>query len=120
MTPTRQLGAEGERRAALALEAAGYEVVARNARVSHDELDIIARDGEMWVFVEVKTRRSDAFGAPSEAVTPAKRRKLLRAARAWLLEHAEPDPSWRFDVVSVLFHPAAPPTVEIIRNAFGD
>lgn len=120
MSATQQLGAEGERRAALALEAAGYTLVARNVRVSHDELDIIARDGEMWAFVEVKTRRSDAYGAPDEAITPSKRQKLLRAARSWLLKNAEPDPSWRFDVVTVRFQNGAPPRIEIIRNAFGD
>jgi putative endonuclease len=120
VTASRRLGDEGERRAALALEAAGYEVVARNARVGHDELDIIARDGDMWAFVEVKTRRSDAYGAPDEAVTPAKRQKLLRAARAWLLARGEQDPSWRFDVVTVRFQDGAPPRIEIIRNAFGD
>jgi len=120
VTPRRRLGDEGERRAALALEAAGYEIIARNARVSHDEIDIIARDGEVWAFVEVKARRSDAYGAPDEAITPAKRRKLLRAARAWLLARGERDPSWRFDVVTVRFENGAPPRIEIIRNAFGD
>lgn len=120
MRAVQHLGAEGERRAALALEAAGFEIVAHNARVSHDELDIIAREGDVWVFVEVKARRTDAYGAPSEAVTPAKRKKLLRAARQWLLENAEPDPCWRFDVVSVRFQNGAPPCIEIIRNAFGD
>lgn len=121
MKPARQaLGAEGERRAALALEAAGYAVVERNARVGHDELDIVARDADVWVFVEVKARRGNAYGAPEEAVTPSKQAKLLRAARAWLEAHGIEDVSWRFDVVAVRFLPNAPPLIDIIPNAFAD
>lgn len=116
--PRAALGAEGERRAACALEAAGYEVMERNARVGHDELDIICRHGDAWVFVEVKTRRGDGYGAPDEAVTPRKQEKLTRAALAWLEAHAIPDPDWRFDVVTVRFRNGAPPKVEIIVNAF--
>jgi len=118
--PSRALGIEGERRAALALEREGYRVVARNARAGHDEIDIIARHGDAWVFVEVKTRRSDRYGAPDEAVTPAKQAKLLRAARAWMEANGIEDACWRYDVVTVLFQDGAPPRVEIIPNAFGD
>jgi putative endonuclease len=120
VTDTRRLGDEGERRAALALAAEGYEIVARNARVAHDEIDIIARHEDMWVFVEVKTRRTDTYGAPDEAVTPAKRAKLLRAARAWLEAEEQHDPDWRFDVVTVRLRNGAPPRIKIIKNAFGD
>lgn len=117
--PARQrLGAEGERRACVALVAAGYEVLERNARVAHDELDIVARHGEAWVFVEVKTRRGTGYGAPDEAVTPRKQEKLMRAAQAWLEAHGVHDPEWRFDVVSVRFRDGAVPEVEIIVNAF--
>ncbi|HEY3414292.1 MAG TPA: ribonuclease HII [Armatimonadota bacterium] len=116
--PRAALGAEGERRAALALQAAGYEVLERNARVSHDELDIICRHGEAWVFVEVKTRRGDGYGAPDEAVTQRKQGKLTRAALAWLEAHGIEDPEWRFDVVTVRLQNGAPPRIEIIVNAF--
>jgi putative endonuclease len=120
MTNARRLGDEGERRAARALAAEGYEIVARNVHVGHDELDIVARHGDMWVFVEVKTRRGDAYGAPAEAVTLMKQVKLLRAARAWLQARGESDPDWRFDVVTVLLQNGALPRIEIIPNAFGD
>ncbi|HEY3267765.1 MAG TPA: YraN family protein [Armatimonadota bacterium] len=121
MKPARHLlGQEGERRAARALEAAGYDIVERNARVGHDEIDVVARNGEAWVFVEVKTRRGAGYGAPGEAVTPAKQAKLLRAAAAWLEEHAVPDPVWRFDVVSVTFLDGVAPIIEIVVNAFGE
>jgi ribonuclease HII len=118
--PKQALGAEGERRAALALEGAGYTVVERNARVGHDELDIVCRHEEAWVFVEVKTRRGSGYGAPDEAVTPRKQAKLIRAAQGWLVAHDISDPEWRFDVVAVLFQNGAPPSVDIIVNAFGD
>lgn len=119
-SPRRALGMEGERRAARALETAGLRIVAMNARIGPDELDIIAQDGEMWVFAEVKTRRGGGYGAPDEAVTPAKQAKLLRAARAWMEAHGIEDADWRFDVVAVRFQDGAPPNIEIIPNAFGD
>jgi putative endonuclease len=112
------LGSEGERRAALALSKAGYEIVERNARVGHDEIDIVTRNGDAWVFVEVKTRRGEGYGAPDEAVTPRKQEKLLRAAQAWLEAHEILDPEWRFDVVTVRFRDGAAPAIEIIVNAF--
>ncbi len=118
--PSRALGEEGERRAAEVLEAAGYRIVATNARAGHDEIDIVARDGDAWAFVEVKSRRGDRYGAPDEAVTPSKQAKLLRAARAWMEANGIEDADWRFDVVTVRFQDGAPPRIEIIPNAFGD
>jgi putative endonuclease len=120
MTTARRLGDEGERRAVRVLVADGYEIVARNVHVGHDELDIVARHADMWVFVEVKTRRTDAYGAPAEAVTRAKQGKLLRAARTWLEARGERDPDWRFDVVTVRFQNGALPRIEINKNAFGE
>lgn len=119
--PDRQLlGAEGERRAAEALVAAGYKVIGRNVRAGQGELDIVCRDGDAWVFVEVKTRRGTDYGSGAEALTPTKQARLLRAARAWMVQEGIEDVDWRFDVVSVTFRRLGPPEIEVIRNAFGD
>jgi putative endonuclease len=114
------LGAEGERRAANALLAAGYRIVARNARAGQGELDLVCRDGDAWVFVEVKTRRGDGYGTGLESVTPSKQERLLRAARAWMAREGIENVDWRFDVVAVTFPRVGSPEIEIVRNAFGD
>ncbi len=95
------LGRWGERLAAAHLEARGLQVVARNFRTRAGEVDLVARDGEVTVFVEVKARSSDAFGLPEEAVNERKRAHLLEAAQAFLLEHPEWDGDWRVDVVAI-------------------
>ncbi len=82
--PRRALGAEGERRAARHLARRGYRIVARNLRVGGVEVDLVARRGRRVVFVEVKTRRGDRFGAPEESLTARQRARLVRAAGAWL------------------------------------
>jgi putative endonuclease len=76
--------------------------MARNVRAGGGEIDLVAGDGGTVVFVEVKWRRDDSRGTPAEAVTPAKRRKLLSAARAWLAENpAGAGRDVRFDVVAI-------------------
>lgn len=99
----RELGAYGERAAAVYLERRSYEIVERNWRCPAGEADIIARspDGAL-VFVEVKTRRGVRYGFPSEAVTPARRRRYERIAGYYLSAHASGDVRVRFDIVSVL------------------
>jgi putative endonuclease len=96
------LGKYGEDLAARHLVGAGFTVVARNWRCSVGEVDIIARDGEVLVFTEVKTRRSTAYGYPSEAVTPRKVGKLRELALSWLREYPEGGREVRFDVISVV------------------
>ena len=93
------LGADGEARAAAHLEGRGYRIVARNVRAGGVELDLVARRGEVIAFVEVKTRRSRAFGAPEEAVDGRKRARLVRGAAAWLREHPVRAAQPRFDVI---------------------
>lgn len=103
MTVARQrLGAHGERRAARRYEAQGYEVVARNWRCGDGELDLVVRRGDTLAFVEVKTRTSDRFGHPAEAVTPAKQRRIRRLAQHFCADTGQRAPVLRFDVVSVL------------------
>lgn len=115
MTLERQaLGRSGEALVASWYEAAGYEVVVRNWRCSLGELDLVCRRGRSVVFCEVKTRTSSAFGAPVEAVTRDKQRRLRQLAARWLDEAAGFRPvEIRFDVASVLDG-----TVEVVTGAF--
>ena len=102
----RRLGASGERVAAGWLEARGYRIVARNWRCPYGELDLVAEHEGELVFVEVKTRRGLGHGAPEEAVTPAKRRRLIAAAQSYLVAAAQEDHPYRIDVVAVDLGPA--------------
>ncbi|WP_345216013.1 YraN family protein [Georgenia halophila] len=98
------VGRYGENVVAQQLAARGWEVLDRNWRCRHGELDIVAREpGGALVFVEVKTRRGTAYGHPAEAVTRAKLTRLRRLAAAWLAEHAGVHAETiRIDVVAVL------------------
>lgn len=112
------LGRWGEEEAACYLRRLGMKIIERNFRTPVGEVDIIARQGRTLVFVEVKTRRSDAFGTPQEAVGPTKQRQILRAAQWYLTGGAGRGLQPRFDVIAV--RPGAEGArVEHIPNAFG-
>jgi putative endonuclease len=96
------LGRFGEDTAAAHLEQAGLVLVERNWRCREGEIDIVALDGDVLVFCEVKTRSSGAFGSPAEAVSWVKLSRLRRLAARWLTEHPGSWVDLRFDVVSVL------------------
>jgi putative endonuclease len=96
----RALGAAGEDAVADWYRAAGFEVLDRNWRCREGELDLVVARGRLIVFCEVKTRRSDAFGAPVEAVTAPKQRRLRALAVRWL-EERRGGGDVRFDVASV-------------------
>ncbi len=98
------VGRFGEQCAADYLQRAGMIVLARNWRCPDGELDLVVRDGDMVVFVEVKTRSSTRYGEPAEAVTRLKAARVRRLAVRWLAEHPGYDVQLRFDVVSVLRH----------------
>jgi putative endonuclease len=83
------------------LESRGYEILARNVRSRHGEVDVVARRSGTTVFVEVKERRSAAFGSALEAVTPAKMRRLGRAAREYAARHGLSESPLRFDVIAI-------------------
>jgi putative endonuclease len=102
----KRLGSAGERLAAERLRQAGYIVRMLNYRCPAGEIDIVAEEGGDLVFVEVKTRRGDAYGLPEEAVTPAKQHKLIAAAQTYLDANGCADASWRVDVVAVALTPA--------------
>jgi len=114
VTARRQaLGAKGEAQAARWYQAHGYEVVARNWRCRDGEIDLIVRLRRTIVFCEVKTRTSDAFGLPAEAVTRAKRERLRHLAARWLEESPIRPVGIRFDVAAVLDG-----HLEVIEGAF--
>ncbi len=112
----RLLGGAGERAAARHLRRQGFRILARGYRTPWGEIDLIARDGDVLVFVEVKTRR---HGAPAEAVTPEKQRRLTLAALRFAREHGLLDTRGRFDVVAIVWpDDRRAPAIEHIRNAF--
>ena len=114
MTAARlALGAHGEDLAASWYEAHGYEVVARNWRCREGELDLVVQRGPELVFVEVKTRTSDRFGLPAEAVTVRKQRRLRTLAVRFLAQAGGGASSLRFDVVAILAG-----RVQVIEAAF--
>lgn len=101
---TQALGRKGEEMAANYLKKKKFEIVERGFRFSRGEIDIIARDGDTLVFVEVKARADESFGRPEDSVTPAKQRQVRRTALGYLLKSHLGDVSCRFDVVSILFN----------------
>lgn len=114
------LGDAGEERAVNQLLADGYEIVERNYRCRGGEIDIIAREGEDLVFIEVKTRRSTNAGYPSEAVDARKQRKIIITGRQFLIDRDLGEISCRFDIAEVLMQNGRPASVNVIKGAFAD
>jgi putative endonuclease len=115
----RQLGDYGERLACRYLADIGFTILERNWRCVRGEIDIVAVDGDCLVVCEVKTRRSEAFGAPFEAVTRTKARRLRRLAGLWLADTTDRRAHGndvRIDVVSVLRPSEGPARVEHLRG----
>ena len=108
-------GAAGENAAAALLLGMGWSILARNWRSGRLEIDIVAREGDTIVFVEVKTRAQDGMQRPFEALTAAKRKHLQRAAQFWLAEHDAWGVPCRFDLVCVTARQGSYHT-ELIRN----
>ena len=97
----RERGERGEDLACECLGAKGFDVIERNYRVRGGEIDVIARRGELLVFVEVKARENDAYGAGREAVTERKREKIINAARQYAARKGVFEKRMRFDVIEV-------------------
>jgi putative endonuclease len=112
----RLLGNRGERAAARYLRRRGLRVLARGYRTRHGEIDLIARDGDTLVFVEVKARRR---GVPAEAVTDEKQRRITLAALHFLRKHGLLEVRCRFDVVAIVWPDGrGEPEIQHIPNAF--
>ena len=114
-TPKQRAGDAAEDAAAKHLAAAGCRIVARNARYRDGEVDLVARERDVLVFVEVRMRVSLRFGGAAVSVNSLKQKRIARAAQHWLLgEYGERWPACRFDVVTV----DGSGTIEWIRDAF--
>lgn len=114
----RNLGEEGEHRAAKALRKAGYKILERNAKLGRYEIDIIAREGDTVAFVEVKTRRSSEPVPPEENVGWQKQQHINRAADIWIARNGDEGTYYRFDIVSVVIPEEGKPRIEIFQDAF--
>lgn len=117
MAKHNDTGKEGEKIAVSFLQKKGFRVLETNWRVEHWEIDIIAEDGKERVFVEVKTRFSDVFGDPIEAITLQKQKHLINAANLYVLQE-DYEGSLRFDVVSIFLQKGHAPVIEHIEDAF--
>jgi putative endonuclease len=114
-----RLGARGEKLACTFLRREGYKILARNFRGRRGgEVDIVCRDDDTLVFVEVKTRTREDFGRPAEAINAAKQKLIARGALAWLQLLDNPDILVRFDVVEVIIAGNGEPRIELVRDAF--
>jgi putative endonuclease len=113
----RRTGKIGESIAVKFLKKNGYKILQQNYRCALGEIDIIARDGDVLTFVEVKARRTDQYGGPKWAVTPRKQRKISMVALDYLKMTEQMDSEARFDVVAIRMW-SEQPDIEIVRNAF--
>jgi putative endonuclease len=113
------LGKSGENYACWELERLGYEILDRRYRTRMGEIDIVARDGEVLAFIEVKARRSARFGPPAEAVGAQKRHKLMQMASCYIFDRRLSNARCRFDVVSVTFGAGERrPKIAVFKGAF--
>jgi len=113
----QKFGKQGEELAVKHLKKQGYEIICMNYRTRLGEIDIIAKDKDTIVFVEVKSRSSSAFGSPKQAVNLEKQKKISKNALLYLKETSQMNARARFDVVAV-FSSNDKADVEIIKNAF--
>jgi len=112
----KTLGQLGESMAVNYLKKHKYSIVETNFRTRFGEIDIIAQEGDILVFVEVKTRSGKDFGLPQEAVGFKKQNKMVRMALKYVSDHQYKD-TWRIDVVAILFEKKEFKNIELIRNA---
>jgi putative endonuclease len=111
------LGKLGEALAIKKVRSLGYKVIAANYRCPMGELDLVARDGDCLVFIEIKTRRRGAIDSAKAAVDARKQRQVSKAALAYMKSNGCCDVKSRFDVVAVSLG-QGPPRIEVIKNAF--
>jgi len=112
------VGSHGEELAAAFLQRSGLKIIARNFRCKGGEVDIVAKDGDTFIFIEVKTRKTLAYGPPQLAVTPFKQRQISKAALTWLSRNRLHDHPARFDVIAIVLEDSYRHRIEHIRNAF--
>jgi len=116
--PRAELGAKGERLAEQFLKKRGLKTLARRFRTPVGEIDLVMREGETIVFVEVKTQRDRAFTDPEARVTLPKQRKLLKAVKWFLTQKRWTDKPCRFDVIGIIIPPTGDPQIDHFPDAF--
>ena len=113
MSSIAKKGKAGEEAAEKFLIQKGFEIIGRRLRAGHKEIDLLAKDGEQLVFVEVKAIWERSFGFPEERVTAAKKKKLIEAAYDYLERAKMPDASFRWDFVGIDFSQKPPEFIHI-------
>lgn len=109
------IGKQGEELAAAFLKKQGYKIIERNFHKKHGDIDIVALDGDILVFIEVKTRRSNAFGLSVESITPWKVQTLIKSAQLYHILHPDLPESMRIDVVAIDYTKEIP-KIELIKS----
>jgi len=115
MSHNQRIGKWGEETAVEYLTQCGHEIIARNVRTPYGEIDIVTKQADITIFVEVKARTSNKMGLPEEAITPRKREHMLAAADHYAAEH-EID-HWQIDVVAIEGKPGTTPKITYFENA---
>ena len=115
MKHNQRIGRWGEQAAAEFLLQRGYVIVAQNVRTPYGEIDMIVKQGDITIFIEVKTRTSNRMGLPEESITPRKRQHMISAAEYYAGE-SEID-HWQIDVLSIEGRPGAEPKITYFENA---
>ncbi|MEZ4342686.1 MAG: YraN family protein [Nitrospirales bacterium] len=115
---SKDFGRSAEALAENWLRQKGYRILARNLKIGHGELDLVAQDRDTLIFVEVKGRRTDHFGGAPYAVTPHKQRQLIKLALAYLAQHKLSAIPCRFDVILVSGSENRSPQITHMENAF--
>jgi putative endonuclease len=117
LTPQAALGRKGEDLAHRYLRSCGYRVIARNYKPGPDsEIDIVAREGNTLVFLEVKSRLSSEFSAPERAIDAEKQKRIMKAARSFISRSGDAWNNVRFDTISVVF--SHPPAIAHYKDVF--
>lgn len=117
----RDTGILGEKLANDFLKKRGYHILETNYRCPHGEIDIVARDKDFLVFVEVRAKKSLEFGSPEESITPVKKERIKATAYYYWQTHTDLPPFWRIDVVAVeLKQNGKPSRISLIENAISE
>ena len=112
-----KLGNWGELFAAEYLSSRGVLILAKNVRTKYGELDLVGRFEGMTVIFEVKTRKTDTFGFPEDAISQVKRQHLVASTESYIQDHPELPGEWRIDVVAIRLNAGATPEIEWFENA---
>ncbi len=113
----QNLGKWGEKLAGKYLLDHGYKIREQNVRTAYGEIDLIASNRNCVVFVEVKTRQSNIYGPPENAITEIKKERLIQSALAYMQKHPELGNDWRIDVISIQHYEPGPPEITHFENA---